>query len=291
MPIHMLENQYRGINAHLQSYLLHESGGWQSFHFEHIAHLRSALQKLLPPGYFVRGEKSLQIRELTPDTPRRSTSIPDAMIYRQITTPVSTSGTQLLVDMPSDVVAVADTLSDHDFLNALVISQQQADGSLVPITHLELLSPANMPGGTHHDQYLTKRDETLFAGINLVELNYLHESRPLLKSLPSYPDSETDAFPYTVLVSSPHPTLEEGLTAIYGFLVDSPLPKFAIPLTEAAAIALDLTPVYHQTFVENPFYGMVAVDYAQEPVHMGAYQPDDQARIRQLMHTVSPANN
>lgn len=42
---------------------------------------------------------------------------------------------------------------------------------------------------------------------------------------------------------------------------------------------------------ENRFYGLVAVDYAQELVHMGAYQPDDQARIRQLMHTVSPANN
>lgn len=285
MPIHLVENQYRGINAHLQSYLRHESGGWQSFHFEHIAHLRSAIQKLLPPGYFVRGEKSLQIRELTPDTPRRSTSIPDAMIYRRATAPVSPSGTQLVVDMPSEVVAVADTLSDHDFLNAVVISQQ-ANGDLIPVTRLELLSPANMPGGTHHDQYLTKRDETLLAGINLVELNYLHESRPLLKSLPSYPDGEPDAFPYTVLVSSPHPTLEQGLTAIYGFFVDNPLPRAAIPLGATTSIALDLTAVYHQTFAENPFYGLVAVDYAQEPTHFAAYQPADQARIRQRMHTI-----
>lgn len=289
MPIHLAENQYRGINAHLHSYLLQESSGWQTFHTDHIGHLRSAIQRLLPAGYFVLSEKSLQIREFMPDSgsERRTYSVLDVSVFRQTAPVYPASAATLAIDPPSEVVTLIETLSDADFLNAVMILQRQADGRLIPITRLELLSPANKPPGAHYDQYLVKRDETLITGVNLVELDYLHESRPILKVLPSYPDNEPKSYPYTVLISTPHPTLEQGKTAIYGIFVDGPLPKIPVPLAGDTAIALDLQAIYNHTFAENTFYGLMAVDYAELPVNFEAYSPADQTKIQERMAKIA----
>ena len=66
MPIHFRENQYNGINAHLQSLL--QQDGWESFHSAHITHLTEAIDQLLPYGYYVVNEKSLQISAIDPRT-------------------------------------------------------------------------------------------------------------------------------------------------------------------------------------------------------------------------------
>src|SRR5688572_21254887 len=76
MAIRSRVNQYRGINAHFQSYAQHERDGWVAFHNTHITHLSEAIDRLLPPGYEVVPERSLQnpeirlravvIREITP---------------------------------------------------------------------------------------------------------------------------------------------------------------------------------------------------------------------------------
>jgi hypothetical protein len=59
MPIHSKTNLYPGINAHLNSFLQQEGGGWESFHAEHIIDLRRVLAKTLPAGYYAVAEKSL----------------------------------------------------------------------------------------------------------------------------------------------------------------------------------------------------------------------------------------
>jgi hypothetical protein len=60
MPIHSKTNLYPGINAHLNSFLQQEGGGWESFHAEHIIDLRRVLAQTLPRGYYAVAEKSLQ---------------------------------------------------------------------------------------------------------------------------------------------------------------------------------------------------------------------------------------
>lgn len=61
MSIFLRENPYRGVNAHLHSYLQNEQGVWKVFHNKHIADIAEALDRLLPPGYEVILICSLQI--------------------------------------------------------------------------------------------------------------------------------------------------------------------------------------------------------------------------------------
>jgi hypothetical protein len=61
--IKTLKNQFRGINPHLNSALQGRGGDFPQFHHAYIEDLSRALQRtLLPKGYEVSTEKSLQIR-------------------------------------------------------------------------------------------------------------------------------------------------------------------------------------------------------------------------------------
>jgi hypothetical protein len=93
MPLHFRENKYKGINAHLHSYLQDEPGGWESFHTEHIAALRSAIDAALPAGYYVRNDKSLQLHEDAPPIEPADISItrPDVTVYGSSSSSVSTA--------------------------------------------------------------------------------------------------------------------------------------------------------------------------------------------------------
>ncbi|HLA43610.1 MAG TPA: hypothetical protein VJZ27_09255, partial [Aggregatilineales bacterium] len=70
MTIRTRRNQYRGVNAHLHSYLQAHSG-WQGFHNTFIIYLVNEINARLPEGYIVDAEQSLQIREIHPDTGER----------------------------------------------------------------------------------------------------------------------------------------------------------------------------------------------------------------------------
>ena len=63
-----------------------------------------------------------------------------------------------------------------------------------PITRIELLSPANKFGGSHAAIYLMNRQRTLEAGINMVELDYLHETRSPIQAIPDYTKRESESF-------------------------------------------------------------------------------------------------
>ena len=75
-----------------------------------------------------------------------------------------------------------------------------------PVTRIEMLSPANKPGGSHFRDYATARDRALDAGLRLVEIDLLHERPPITTEIPSYRLGEADAYPYSILVSDPRPT-------------------------------------------------------------------------------------
>jgi len=155
------------------------------------------------------------------------------------------------------------------------------------VTRIELLSPANKPPGSYYRQYLAKRDETLLAGINLVEIDYLHERRSPLAILPDYTRQEPHAYPYHILVSRPYPSLADGQTAIYGFRVDDPIPAIAIPLAGEDSVTLDLNAVYNHTFSSNLTYGLRIVDYEQPPPGFETYDAEDQQHIRSRMAAVA----
>jgi hypothetical protein len=284
MPIQAARNLYPGINAHLNSYLQNEPGAWRSYHSEHIVDIRRVLSEYLPPGYLALSEKGLQIAEIQVGSLTRSRlNIPDVTVYQSSGSTAQNPPSTLLATPPVETLPITTMIIDDDYLSGVVI-YRASEGSLPgkPVTRLELLSPANKVGGSHHETYVLRRSETLQASLCLVEIDYLHQTPPITHALASYPAQEAGAYPYTVLVSDPRPTLEQGKTYVYGFGVDSPLPVVTVPLAGADNVLLDLGAAYNRTFESSPFFQMLA-DYELNPPQFERYTPADRERIEGLL--------
>lgn len=83
MPIYSATNLYPGVNAHLNSFLQTTDGAWHSFHAAHIIDLARTLRAMLPDGYLIIEEQSMQIAVFNLDigVTRRALSMPDLSIY------------------------------------------------------------------------------------------------------------------------------------------------------------------------------------------------------------------
>lgn len=271
----MSKNPYPGINPHLNSYLQNE-GGWKSFHFKHINHLTEYIEVKLPSGYYTMPEDSLQITAHYPDAEVRSKTEPDISIYYTETgetVPIAGGN----VATPTKTVPVIRTLVSEDEPYTAVIIYNKAD---TPVTRIELLSPSNKPTYSHHhNQYMQKRDNTLRAGLRLVEIDYLHQTPPLLTDIPSYRDKQPGSSPYALIVSDPRPTLETGLTHIYEFGVMDTLPIIDIPLDGKDTVRVDFGAVYNTTVSSSRAYSQIFSDPTKPPANMDAYAEADQHQI------------
>jgi hypothetical protein len=284
------QNPYQGVNAHLQSHF-QQRGGWESFHVAFNVYLRDALQGIVPDGYFVMNERSLQINAIDLGGGRgRSFDLrPDVTIFKPVVVlpPVVPTAA---VATPNRVIPLIDTLVDveDEFLSGILIYRAAQDGDLgSPVTRLETLSPSNKPPGSNYPQYRAKRDALLKSGIHLVEIDFHHERRFPVDTIPSYPQRESGATPYNILVDVAAKTSNLGESLHYGFTVDTPIPIIPVPLVEQS-IALDLNDVYNHVFATNPAYGAL-LDYTQPPLAFDTYTADDQARIRARMTAIANA--
>jgi hypothetical protein len=285
MPIQSPKNLYPGINAHLNSFLQSEDGGWESFHVEHLVQIAHALNRLIRPRYVAAPERSLQISQTSVFEEVRSRVRPSVTIFQRSAQPM-VSGAALAPAEPFVSFSVEEVMPDpdDDLISVIIYEARQRPMGRKPVTRIELLSPANKPGHSYYRPYMAKRADTLRSGLALVELDYLHETRPLLARLPSYADGDTDAYPYLILVSDPRP--EVKTTEAYGFGVDERMPILRVPLAGEEFTLLDFSAVYDRTF-EDAALLQDEVDYAVEPVRMETYTPADQARIRQRMATIA----
>jgi len=285
MPIHSEKNLYPGINAHISSILQNEPGGWETFHTDYLTLLRLAIDVELPPGYFARSERSLQIGAFDAgDNTEEHTRIkPDITIFRN---PRSGSATGVAVPeayAPIMTLPISETLEEEDELSGVVIYQAGEGGVLGrPITRIEVLSPANKPGRSNYGQYTVKRLGALKSGMRLVEIDYLHQTPPIIWVLPDYSNEEPGAYPYSIIVSDPRPTFEKGTTAIYAFDVDDPIPVIHVPLAGADKVKIDFGAVYNQLYESSRFFHQV-VDYEQDPPAFDRYSEADRERIQKLL--------
>lgn len=294
MAIYSRTSQYLGINAHLHNSLQNEFDAWGMFHGYHISHLFDAIEAALPPGYIVQQEKGLQIREFHPDTgepiavhKRR----PDLAIYETPFPTAQTTTTSPVAAAPTLTLTAMVALEDNPKLHyqAVVVRELLADNKIgKAITWIELLSPTNKPHGSGFFQYRDKQAAVLRAGITFVEIDYLHQTPPVILRLPSYPDGEPGAFPYMIIVTNPRPSLMEGILNVYGINVDEALPVVEIPLAGEDAFPLDFGAAYNRTFSGASAYS-VRVDYEQLPARFDTYNETDQARIQARMAAVAQA--
>ncbi|MCS6870082.1 MAG: DUF4058 family protein [Anaerolineae bacterium] len=292
MSIRTRRNPYTGVNAHLNSLLRSVPCEWESFHAAHIVDLTRALNARLPSGYEARTERSLQIREvaLSEDAAeaRRQRPQPDGTGFevekRSAHSPISGTPPAALV---LSVLETTD-VDPEAFLSAVVIYQIQEDNLFgTPITRVELLSPANKPHGASYAQYREKRNAAQRSRMPLVEIDYLHQSPPVIKSLPSYSDRQPNAYPYTVIVSDPRPTLSEGVARLYLFGANALVPLIDIPLVgDDVFTVFDLGAVYNTTYPQTLTCVRVA-DYSALPLNFERYAPEAQALLRASMATFS----
>lgn len=283
MPIQSRKNQYFGVNAHLQSYF-QRYGGWESFHNNHIGDLAKALDRGLPAGYTVDIKQSLQIRESHPDTGEKIIRPkPDTEIYVERPYPPSAIAPSAFATATL-TMPVSETLDLDPDLYLVSVKIYKADdrsGLGTPVTLIEVLSRTNKRGGDGYTHYHDKRFAVLQSGLRLVEIDYLHESGSPIKGIPPYP-AAPNSHPYTVTVSDPYPSLQTGISAMYGFAVDQPIPAITIPLAGDETMTLDLNTVYQQTFHSLRAYSQ-RVDYAELPERFASYSQNDQDTIKRRM--------
>lgn len=286
MALHRPDNPYQGINAHLNSYLQQHSV-WGTFHNAHVVHLCEAIAAALPveSGYYAVTESSLQIlkEDLLSGERGRITTFPDIGIYR---TGGNATAPEALEE-PATLALIDTFLEPERTASVMIYRLQDGQTPGKPVTRIELLSPANKPPGSHFGQYITNREATLQTGINMVEIDYLHERRSPIAIIPDYTLQEKGSYPYLLLVSNPHPDVLQGRAQIAGFRVDDPIPQVRIPLAADESIVIDLNAVYQRTFQSNPAYGMVMVDYEQKPEGFETYGIEDRQRILALMTKVA----
>jgi hypothetical protein len=297
MAIRSAKNLYPGVNAHLNSFLQNIEGGWQSFHGAFIIDLTRALNAALPPQYEAHNERSLQVREVvllddtTFESHRRK---PDVTIYgTQAENPGMTlSGVrEMAAALPLLPVVETMDIDDEAYLEAVVIYHVASDDEIGrPVTRIELISPANKPPASGYVQYRDKRNQGLQTGIPLVEIDLLHQSRPIVKKLPSYRDRARDAQPYVVVISDPRPSIYEGYTQLVPFGVLDAFPKLDIPLRAQDVLGqFDWGAAYNTTYENTRFYHRM-LDYSLPPRNFDAYTADDQHRILNHIQVISAAH-
>ncbi len=285
MATHSRKNLYPGVNAHLQSYL-QNGGNWEGFHQGLIVSLQSLLTKALPDNYYADVQQSLQIKTLTK---------PDVLISRRhhpeiVRTykPLSSIATEATL-YPYETMEVEELI---EYYPSLLIYQLRPENDDLPVTRIEVLSPSNKPpSGSHHEKYEQKRRETLAAKINLLEIDFLHETPPL-ESLREYVKNYAEKLPhsqaYHMVLTQPFDVEKNTLiyrVLSYEFGVDAPIPAIEIPLLGEESAWIEVGQAYHMTFELSAKYSY-AVDYDQLPIAFNKYSPDDQQRIQARMQTV-----
>ena len=294
-PIKAVDNQYRGINAHLHSYW-QAQGHWKEFHTSYIVYLNSALKaQLLPMGYTSAIESSLQLRrlDLADGEPESDIGVFDVDPLRPYGQhkPASAGATASILDL-TEVLEYEEEPSEYKALAIYELVPDQEYGQ--PVAWIEVLSPSNKPGGSHAREYRLKRRKLLDSAIVFVELDYLHESNPTFNKIPKYRTSlrKTDdnavGHPYRISVIDPRPIISVGKVHLYEFDVDTPVPTILIPLNNADTIECDLDTPYQRTLREE-FFAYERVDYRHLPINFDRYSPADQQRIALRMVAVLEA--
>jgi Protein of unknown function (DUF4058) len=281
-------NQYRGINAHLHSFLQGENK-WNRFHNVHISDLMKVMQSQLDPiGYIAETEESVQIRRVGDALrlPCADILIRDNSSWQPIPSLFSAA------DRPQTLTVEALLEDEEDWehpYSAIVIHAQEVDGATAtPVAWIELLSPTNKGDTPDAQTYRAKRRLLLEQGMIFVEIDYLHETPPTFARFADYTLHGKNSHSFRIIILDPRPDFRHGPVTYVEFDVDSVIPAMTIPLNGSDSFVCDFSLAYHKTF-EEALYGRHYADYTRLPLNIDRYSTDDQARILNRMLAVLEA--
>ncbi len=290
-PIHTTKNQYRGINAHLHSFW-QAAQKWNRFHHPHVDDLFRLMKALLLPiGYTVNIEESMQIRReeaLPALRPKPDITVRDASARHPAGAATRGGEAAPLIEGGIALESLLEPALEADSTYAaLAVSTLAEDPRLSEtVAWVELLSPSNKGDTRDAYAYLAKRHIALEHGIVFVELDYLHETPPTFERLPDYTRGDPDAHPYRISVIDPRPDYQDGTAWLHTWDVDMPLPVVKIPLNGHDVLTFDFDAAYQRTF-EGALYGFDReLNYAELPQHFARYSEADRSRIANRMLTV-----
>lgn len=279
-------NPYPGVNAHLNSYL--QPRGWHGFHNKYLSHLSDVIDISLPDGYYTSNEESLQLAHINLldefDSPTTERIRPDILI-RGTSDRYQSAIPTATVTAPTMTRNLDYLLTPEDAVQALVIYKfKDSVLNSTPVTCIELLSPANKPPSSYYAPYIKKCEPSLWAGLNLVEIDFLHQTQPILPYIPDYPDM-LNSTPYYAIVTDLHAHDSVGKVDIYQIGLLDPLPKFYVPLEGEDKFILDLGQAYQQVYNGSRLFQQLG-NPASELKNPSAYSADDQARIADFIKTL-----
>lgn len=176
----------------------------------------------------------------------------------------------------------------HDFPAS--VSIRKLDGTTPlgkEVTRIELLMPDSKPDQVFGEQYQQRRLELPRMGVTLVEIDFLHETPPLMEHHARDTRSFPSADPYRIhIYNACKAGMPYGSFSTFRFGVDIRCPKRPVPLADSERVEIDFKNVYNTTFESSRLFQLI-VDYEREPERMETYTPADQARIRQRMKTIA----
>jgi hypothetical protein len=274
MAIRLTHNPYQGVNAHFHSFMQNAPDSWSPFHQAYIIYLGETLNHSLPTGYFAVPEQSLQV-QMSPDLPVLVKSQPDVAVVseheRQQSSLTPTSSPVPTLEVTAELEELEDALS------ALAIYQMSGE-EVHLVTRIEVLSPTNKRKPA---DYLPMRVRTLRSGVNMVEIDYRHQTPNIYRAiLPDYAAGDNGSYPYCIAITLAHDEL--ATTRFYCFHVDEPIPELPIPLAGEEEVRVDFDAVYQRTFA-NDRRAHHLLDYSQPPRNPDSYLPLDRARIEAVM--------
>jgi hypothetical protein len=281
MPIYAERNLYPGVNAHLNNYLQTVNRArWRGFHSAYITLLRMAIDQALPSGYVASEEESIQIDEINGlGGSDSSMTIADVQIFTATRNRSPIMADVLAVATPTVTLPLTTTLDPEDSLSGIVILRlDETRLTTKPVALIELISPSNKRGGSHHALYLAKRSLMLRSDVCVVEVDFLQLSPSLLPDMTPLEVKAGKSLPYMILVNNPQPFYEEGTLDVYGFGVLDAIPRIRVPLAGKDSVIIDFAAIYQDVFEKTPLFQMTA-DYATDPPAFDRFTPADQSAL------------
>ena len=202
---------------------LEEPSLWPDVHTTLLVEMRTALNAILPERYGTFIDRYVWLHE--PDAEARTLlGKPDTFIAER-----GLTGGQMGVATLAPAVVILPAVRRQGQRYLRIIDRRNRR----VVTVLELLSPSNKETGSDRENYLTKRNEYLAAGTNLVEIDLLRGGQRLPLGEPNPAPAD-----YYVLVSR---ASEFPRAGIWPFSVRDPFPPVLVPLNpEDQPVTLDV---------------------------------------------------
>lgn len=201
-----MPSPFPGMNPYLE-----QADVWHDFHESFMPAAREVLAPQLDPNYIAKIDEHIYIHEVEGGG-RDFLGRADVSVV-----PVrdgDSNSTAAVLDSPARV-----RLPDVDREGVAFLEIRDRRNRAL-ITVVELLSPANKRPGEDRRQYLTKRNQLIACGVNLVEID-------LLRGGPRMPMDDLPPCDYCILVARPE---ELPGAAIWPLALRDPLPAIPVPL-------------------------------------------------------------